>query len=157
MDKSTIERFMKFVYPVTESGCWLWTGASRTRGYGTFHLNRKNRPAHRISHEIFKGPIPEGFDIDHLCKVTCCVNPDHIEAVTVHENVKRGRGCIARFINATHCKYGHLLDESNVFMKKTAVGVTRVCIACAPRRKELSKKNYRKRMEKYKVLLKEQP
>ena len=91
---SIIDRFMKFVSPEPMSGCWLWTGNVDRGGYARFNIPAEPRwklaSAHRTSYEIFKGPIPEGLDIDHLCRVRCCVNPAHLEAVTTQENVIRG-------------------------------------------------------------------
>ena len=70
--------------------CWIWT-ASTVRGYGTVRLDGKRRRAHRVSYEMAKGPIPEGLDVDHLCFNPPCVNPDHLEAVTREENLRRRR------------------------------------------------------------------
>src|SRR5262249_41065983 len=83
-------RFWKFVNR-TET-CWLWTGCKNRYGYGKFNAGAKTRPnirAHRYAYEIFIGKIPDGLTIDHLCRNTSCVNPVHLEAVTVSENVRR--------------------------------------------------------------------
>lgn len=82
--------FFSKIFPVTESGCWLWTGAVDFSGYGTAFYKRKQTRAHRASYEIHFGPIPNGLTIDHLCRVKCCVNPAHLEAVTLRENNLRG-------------------------------------------------------------------
>lgn len=91
-----VERFWAKVDKDGSGGCWLWTGAS-TRGYGTFgvgyraeHTHRKVY-AHRWVYEHEIGPIPEGFQVDHLCFVRLCVNPAHLEAVTQQENLRRAR------------------------------------------------------------------
>ncbi len=76
------------IMPEPNSGCWFWLGAL-SRGYGSL----KNARAHRVAYEMTIGPIPEGLVIDHLCRVTSCVNPDHLEAVTQAENVRRGLTC----------------------------------------------------------------
>ena len=78
------ESFWKYVLPVTESGCWLWL-ASGPDGYGRFGT----QGAHRLSYVLAKGPIPRNLQIDHLCRVRCCVNPH--EAVTAKENNRRAR------------------------------------------------------------------
>lgn len=82
--------FDHFYIPEPNSGCWLWFGATTERGYGVVVANGRSIRAHRISYETAKGQIPEGLVLDHLCRVHCCVNPDHLEAVTQLENVRRG-------------------------------------------------------------------
>ena len=66
--------------------CWLWTGAVGTSGYGRIGEGARVLQAHRVAYELFVGRIPEGLHIDHLCSVRLCVRPDHLEAVTQHEN-----------------------------------------------------------------------
>ena len=68
------------------SGCWLWAGADNGEGYGKF----RGKYAHRLSYERHKGPIPDGLHLDHLCRMPCCINPDHLEPVTNAENARRG-------------------------------------------------------------------
>lgn len=79
---------------VDENGCWLWTGATSPQGYGRFNAglreDARNVLAHRWSYEHHVGPIPDGLDLDHLCRVRHCVNPEHLEPVTRQENVQRG-------------------------------------------------------------------
>ena len=87
-----IERFLLSFIPVTESGCWLWIGACERDGYAKIVVNKKRRSAHRYAYELFIGPIPHGLQLDHLCRVRCCVNPAHLEPVTGSENVMRGNG-----------------------------------------------------------------
>lgn len=70
-------------------GCWLWTGTMLRSGYGQFRLGLGHVRAHRFAYELLVGPIPEGLTLDHLCRVTACVNPLHLEPVTLSENVKR--------------------------------------------------------------------
>lgn len=84
-------RFNRFV-EVQADGCWLWTGRMNRHGYGqiTAHYPKdKTYRAHRLAYELYKGPIPEGLHIDHLCCNASCVNPDHLEAVTSEENARR--------------------------------------------------------------------
>lgn len=82
------ERWQLYV-DKTES-CWNWTGALTTAGYGSLTKNYQRMYAHRWSYEQHVGPIPEGLALDHLCRNRSCVNPDHLEPVTIGENVRRG-------------------------------------------------------------------
>ena len=77
--------------PHMSDGCWLWMASKRnSKGYGQFWADGKIVPAHRWAYEQFKGPIPDGLQIDHLCRTPACVNPAHLEAVTAKENNNRG-------------------------------------------------------------------
>ena len=70
-------------------GCLIWTAAKNNSGYGQFSWLGGTRSAHRVAYMAAKGPIPEGYHIDHLCRVKLCVNADHLEAVTPAENNRR--------------------------------------------------------------------
>lgn len=72
-------------------GCWVWTAKGTPAGYGQFRVDGVDVYAHRFSYELHVGPIPDGLQIDHLCRVTSCVNPAHLEPVTGAENLRRGR------------------------------------------------------------------
>ena len=98
-----------------ETNCWEWTSTVH-RGYGRFHVNRKSRIAHRYVYEILVGPIPDGLTIDHLCRVRCCVLPDHLEVVTGRINTLRGFGPPALNARKTHCLRGHPYDEANTYV-----------------------------------------
>ena len=75
------------------SGCWIWIGARTSGGYGHINLcNGSHRNAHIVIYEHERGPVPNGLELDHLCRVKECVNPDHLEAVTHRENCRRGDG-----------------------------------------------------------------
>lgn len=104
--------------------CWLWTTTINRQGYGSFSLGQRRGisiQAHRVSYTVFKGAIPEGLQIDHLCRVRSCVNPDHLEAVTQEENARR------RKESNTHCPQGHEYSEKNVYSWK---GLRKECRIC---------------------------
>ena len=129
------------------SACWLWTRCRRD-GYGRLDLAGRAHQAHRISYEAFVGTIPAGLEIDHLCCVTNCVNPDHLEPVTGQENLRRR--AVRRGLNfgkrrlppkaktgatpvrpgkgpRTHCKNGHEYSSDNTVIGKRG---TRRCVTC---------------------------
>lgn len=101
------ERFWPKVDKRGPGGCWIWTAAKTPLGYGAISVEGVPRRAHRISYVWSKGPIPDGLEIDHLCRVRSCVNPDHLEAVTHKENLARGYGVGAVAARTGKCHRGH--------------------------------------------------
>ena len=85
------ERFLAFVQKSASAPCWVWTGTRQRNGYGSFGVKGRTLRAHRWSYEFYVGPIPAGLQIDHLCRVRNCVNPEHLEPVTHAENMRRAR------------------------------------------------------------------
>jgi len=84
-------------YRIDESGCWLWTASLNAGGYGQFASGSiGTRLAHRWRWEMENGPVPEGLELDHLCRVRHCVNPAHLEPVTRRENLLRGETLTAK-------------------------------------------------------------
>ncbi len=77
-------------YRLDDFGCWIWLRGKDSDGYGGANLNGQRMSAHVKYYTIHKGRIPKGFEIDHLCRNHSCVNPEHLEAVTKVENVRRG-------------------------------------------------------------------
>jgi hypothetical protein len=112
-------------------GCWLWQMPLTDRGYAQFQANKKkSMRAHRVAYEMMKGPIPADLELDHLCRVRHCVNPDHLEPVTHRENVMRAKdGFPARQAAKTHCKRGHPLSGDNLLPNKLKKG-SRACKTC---------------------------
>jgi hypothetical protein len=130
------DRYDHFTIPEPNSGCYIWMGNLSWNGYGSIKVgyksegNRKTEWAHRAAYEYFVGPIPKGMDLDHKCRVRCCVNPAHLEPVTRSENNKRGllpSIIRARAASKTHCKRGHPLSGDNLYI---GTGNRRVCRTC---------------------------
>jgi hypothetical protein len=84
------QRFWRHVVRDPDTECWEWTAARKNGGYGSFAIGKGNVYAHRFAYEMLVGPIPEGLELDHLCRNRGCVNPDHLEPVTRQVNVLRG-------------------------------------------------------------------
>jgi hypothetical protein len=110
--------------------CWPWTGYRNPAGYGDFWSIKNGKDvslrAHRVSYELLVGPIPEGLVIDHLCRVRHCVNPSHLEPVTVRENTLRGDTPAKR----THCIHGHEFTPENIIRRPSRPNA-RDCRTCA--------------------------
>lgn len=112
------------------SGCIEWLGAINSAGYGTFYAGpQRYVMAHRWSYEMSVGAIPRNLHLDHLCKNTRCVNPDHLEPVTAQENLLRGETVPSRNSLKTHCPKGHEYSEGNTYLApRTNNRQCRTCI-----------------------------
>lgn len=91
--------------------CWLWTAATDGRGYGVIGtVAKKVDKAYRVAYRLLVGPIPEGLELDHLCRVTLCVRPTHLEPVTHAENMRRAAEG-GRLLRGATDSHGHPYDE----------------------------------------------
>jgi hypothetical protein len=130
LTENQLENFFKKVNK-TPGSCWIWTGCINQNGYGLVRLNKKTCSTHRILYEYYKGPIPEGLDIDHLCRVRNCVNPGHLEAVTTRVNILRGETIPSKHLSKTHCANGHPFTKENTYNRPNKSGfVGRRCKTC---------------------------
>lgn len=113
---------------ILKGDCHLWQGPLDKDGYGTFYFRRTNRRAHRVAWFSLHGPVGDELVINHVCRNRNCVNPQHLQRVTVRENALRDSTSIP-YINSqkTHCKRGHAFDVTRT---SKAGKVQRVCSIC---------------------------
>ena len=132
MTERKLQLFEKKIMPVPFSGCWLWLAAvNKSDGYARFNGGDTNtRNAHAVSYEHFKGAVPKGYHVDHLCRVRSCVNPDHLEAVPARINLLRGIGWAAIHSQRTHCPKGHPYAGDNLVTELDRNYSRRRCRTC---------------------------
>lgn len=118
---------------ITESGCWEWTAHLSDNGYGAVHWDGRHTRAHRVAYELLVAPIPPGLSIDHLCRNRLCCNPEHLEAVSLVENIRRAR------VLVTHCKWGHPFSENNTRIESGS----RKCRTCDAERHRVQRARLR--------------
>ena len=124
-----LARFWAHVDKDGPGGCWIWNGSLMRNGYGAFRSGLQYA-AHRVAYTVLRGEIPIGLDLDHLCRVRRCVNPDHVEPVTRAENLHRSPLTLpGQNIRKTHCSRGHDLANSTIHVTKRGI-TKRICVAC---------------------------
>lgn len=152
----TDKELMKFFTRLEITGfCWLWKGVLTDQGYARTTFKGRSTGAHRKAYELLIGPIPEGLTLDHLCRITHCCNPDHLEPVTQEENTARAKAfrnlghTHTRYkapkppkLRLTQCRNGHELTEANTLVSKRAKGSVRVrCKTCQHDSQERYRRN----------------
>lgn len=156
LDPRLSQWFWDRVQPCPMTGCWIWIGAASWRGYGNITLRgdgiRTTRSAYRTAHLALVGSVPEGLEIDHLCRVPACCNPAHLEPVTHAENHRRSdapKTLIALHASRVSCPKGHPFDEANTHIKIVDSYRVRICKICrAESNKRLGIKGQQIRAEK---------
>lgn len=125
------QRVFSKLHVIHPAGCWWWTGAPDHLGYGRIGKGRRGRgmlPAHRAVYLLLVGPIPQGKELDHLCRNPPCCNPDHLQPVTRREHVHRSYSISAAHGKRDTCLKGHPKDGWTLTKKS---GWIRYCKACA--------------------------
>jgi HNH endonuclease len=140
---NVIERWWSYVEQTDT--CWYWTGRIDEDGYGRFRFNLEGRQievrAYRFGYILLVGDIPDGHELDHLCKNRSCVRPDHLEPVIHRVNTLRSDNFIAVNAKKTHCPKGHAYDEANTYLYPNG---SRQCRTC---RREGIRRLYHERKE----------
>ncbi|WP_445238441.1 HNH endonuclease signature motif containing protein [Leucobacter sp. USCH14] len=146
IDEGVEKRFWAKVNKNGDGGCWVWVAHVDKLGYGRLRVGgRQGRMvgAHRVSWMLCVGEIPDGADIDHLCRNPSCVNPAHLEPVSHKENIRRGvAGAVnrARQLAKTHCPQGHEYDGRNTHLRPNGSRSCRACARDYARRRYVAKK-----------------
>ena len=119
-----MKRLSDVDYIVDDNDCWIWQLGIKGGGYGQKWDKERKKcvSAHKWYYEQLLGPVPTGMDLDHLCRVRRCVNPDHLEPVSRKENLRRGPR-----VSGDHCKRGHLRTEKSTIVSKTGSKRCRIC------------------------------
>ena len=141
LTEAELARFLAKTRIDDDSGCWIWTASLMPGGYAQFFLRGRPRLGHRIAWLHYYGPTPHGTELDHLCRLRHCVNPDHLEPVSHTENVRRSRVLVEnrglaphvelpRGVankNKTHCHRGHEYTPENTIQRPEGWRRCRTC------------------------------
>lgn len=108
------------------SECWIWTANTNEDGYGLLWMPEGNIGAHVFSYKLYHGDIPLGMTVNHICYVRNCVNPTHLNLLSVCNNILDGQGPAAINARKQHCKHGHALTIDNTYKQPNGRG----CLIC---------------------------
>jgi hypothetical protein len=126
-NSDALTRFWSRVDREAPLGCWDWVAGKLSSGYGSFRTGNRAHVAHRYAYEALIGPIPDGLQLDHLCRNRSCVNPDHLEVVTQRVNLARGVSPPAINARKTHCSRGHEFTDENTYRSPDGYRGCRTC------------------------------
>ena len=127
LNKLPIEISEQIEFP---SDCWPWRGYISDQGYGGLKLKGRRVKAHKVVYELLIGPVPEGLELDHLCRYRHCVNPAHLEPVPHATNCQRGQAGARQkelALARTHCRKGHPYSDENVYRSPSGKRECREC------------------------------
>lgn len=128
------ERLLGRINIDPNTGCWIWRGFRKPDGYARVGRNGKLVYVHVASYEEFVGPVPEGLELDHLCRNPSCLNPDHLEPVTHAENIRRGQAG-ENMRQKTHCPKGHPYSGDNLYIGGDGKRRCRACMSATKKRR----------------------
>lgn len=130
--EQVIARLDDNTYKDPNSGCWIWLNSLTPTGYppARYTAFKKYVTAYRLSYFLYRGEIPDGLEVDHICRMRCCINPWHLRLVTHAENTRRGIYPKSTHRNGrkTHCKRGHEFNENNTYIDNRGNRQCRICI-----------------------------
>lgn len=134
-----VERFFSKAEEDPQTGCWNWLRLTDKKGYGRFQYGTKDqRLAYNVSYGLMIGDIPEGLQLDHLCRNTACINPYHLEPVTGAVNMARAGAA------KTHCPSGHSYTQENTVLLPNGTRRCRTCRTISQRADKARQKEARK-------------
>lgn len=124
---SVEQRLLSKVKNNPDTGCMEFMGSLYKNGYGQLWNGKRNEQTHRISYRLYVGEIPDGKEIDHLCRNRCCVNPNHLDLVSHQENIARSHTVMGENHRKTHCIRGYSLSVENLIITKQNTRQCRIC------------------------------
>lgn len=134
------EEYIKIEDRGYKTPCHVWQKSTTKNGYSRTKINGKKRVAHVVAWEAINGAVPPGLQLDHLCRIRPCTNPEHLELVTNKENFLRGNHPSAITIRTGMCKRGHKFDVDSVITRKDGRRQCRTCVLASKRQQRERKK-----------------